>query len=106
DHGLDLGQIAEATIAKAAALSSDARFAAISASAVAHIAPTTTPPAPVYSVADADGTRLAEVKETARAVTFKLSKTDTPEFTRWLRDNAEPELRRLYETWKAAQQRG
>ena len=44
--------------------------------------------------------------ETARAVTFKLSKTDTPEFTRWLRDNAEPELRRLYETWKAAQQRG
>ena len=61
------------------------------------------PPAPIQSVTLPDGTSLAELKETARAVTLKLSKSDTPEFARWMRDNAEAELIRLYEVWQSEQ---
>ncbi|MEP2474344.1 plasmid partitioning protein RepB [Roseobacter sp.] len=50
-----------------------------------------------HSILLDDGTPVAEVKETARALTFKLSKTNTPEFVQWMRQNAETELRRLYE---------
>ena len=60
------------------------------------------PPAlPAISITLSDGTALAEVKETARAVTVKLSKTQTPEFARWMRENAEAELMRLYEAWQS-----
>ena len=58
---------------------------------------------PTLSIKHRDGTALAEVKETARALTFKLSKTETPEFAQWMRNNAEAELTRLYEAWKSEQ---
>lgn len=63
-------------------------------------------PSPALSVTLKDGTPLAEVKETARALTFKLSKTSTPEFARWMRDNAETELTRLYEAWRSNRKPG
>lgn len=58
---------------------------------------------PTLSIKLRDGTALAEVKETARALTFKLSKTETPEFAQWMRNNAEAELKRLYEAWQSEQ---
>lgn len=60
-------------------------------------------PSPTLSIKLGDGTALAEVKETARALTFKLSKSEAPEFAQWMRDNAETELTRLYEAWQSAQ---
>ncbi|WP_050525732.1 plasmid partitioning protein RepB [Pseudorhodobacter aquimaris] len=104
DHGFDLEQIA-ATLPFDTAQSTDDRFGMV-ADAVARMvkpkpADKTTP---TLSVKLEDGTPLAEVKETARALTVKLSKAQTPEFAQWMRNNAEAELRRLYEAWQSAQQ--
>lgn len=60
-------------------------------------------PYPTLSINFSDGTALAEVKETARALTFKLSKSEAPEFSQWMRDNAEVEFTRLYEAWQSEQ---
>lgn len=60
-------------------------------------------PSPTLSIKHPDGTALAEVKETARALTFKLSKSEAPEFAQWMRNNAEAELTRLYEAWQSEQ---
>ena len=57
--------------------------------------------APALSIRLGDGTQLAEIRETARALTVKLSKSDAPEFAQWIRDNAQTELTRLYEAWKS-----
>lgn len=85
---------------------SEDRFGLIS-TAIAHAAKAqvASTPAPFadLSVKLGDGTSLAEVKETARALTVRLSKTDTPEFALWMRENAEAELIRLYEAWKSDQ---
>ena len=51
-----------------------------------------------------DGKTLAEIKDSPRALTVKMSKVDAPEFTQWMRDNAEIELKRLYEAWKSDRQ--
>lgn len=59
-----------------------------------------------HVIVSSDGKTLAEVKDTPRALTVKLSKADTPEFTQWMRDNAEVELKRLYEAWKSGQKSG
>ncbi len=58
---------------------------------------------PALIVTNRDGTNLAQINETPRALTIKVSKSDTPEFAQWLRDNAEAELTRLYEAWQSAQ---
>jgi len=57
--------------------------------------------APALLITLQDGSPLAEVKETARALTLKLSKTGNPEFARWMYDNAQTELIRLYEAWQS-----
>lgn len=61
------------------------------------------PAPPAMSITLDDGTALAEIKETARALTVKLSKTQTPEFAQWMRENAETELKRLYEASQSDQ---
>jgi len=91
--GLDLEGVA----------TSDGRFDRLSAAVTAAQARDTTAPSPALSIALADGTPLAQVKDTARSVTLKLSKTETPEFARWMRDNAKAELTRLYEAWRSDQ---
>ena len=58
-------------------------------------------PSPTLSIKLGDGTVLAEVKETARALTVKLSKAEAPEFAQWMRNNADAELTRLYEAWQS-----
>lgn len=85
---------------------SEDRFSIVSKAVAAALEPSTAKqivPSPTLSITLNDGTALAEVKETARALTVKLSKSDTPEFAQWLRTNAEAELTRLYEAWQSDQ---
>jgi len=103
-ESINLEQIT-ATIALEAAKTSEDRFGLVSdairqtlKSKADKSALTST-----LSVKYSDGTALAEVKETARALTFKLSKSDAPEFAQWMRNNAEAELTRLYEAWRSEQ---
>lgn len=89
------------------AKTSEDRFVLVSAAVTRALkSQLPSPPAPfaARSVMLSDGAPLAEVKETARALTVKLSKTDTPEFAQWMRDNAEAELIRLYEAWRSGHQ--
>ncbi|MFC4670587.1 plasmid partitioning protein RepB [Seohaeicola nanhaiensis] len=83
---------------------SDDRFARVS-DAISRIgkAVGATKPA-AHMIVSSDGKTLAEVKDSPRALTVKMSKVDTPEFAQWMRDNAEVELKRLYEAWKSDQQ--
>lgn len=101
---VDLEQIAQA-LDLGTGTNSDTRFGLISAAA-AKSRPSLAKQAPALSTPTSitlnDGTALAEVKETAAAVTLKLSKAGTPEFAEWMRKNAETELTRLYEAWQSA----
>ncbi|MEN8833057.1 MAG: plasmid partitioning protein RepB [Pacificibacter sp.] len=92
-----------------AAKNSEERFGLISDAVTRALkakAPQAPSKPPALTISLNDGTPVAEVKETARALTFKLSKTDTPEFARWMRDNAESELTRLYEAWQSDKRSG
>ncbi len=104
DTAFDLEQMVGALDLEPAKSSED-RFAMISdALGRALAVKTTDTPAPATQIIKhRDGTALAEVKETARALTFRLSKSEAPEFARWMRNNAEAELTRLYEAWQSAQ---
>lgn len=82
---------------------SDDRFARISAAAAQHRKDAQAPSRPALSVMADDGTQLAEVKDSARALTVKLSKTQTPEFARWMHENAETTLKRLYQAWQTGE---
>lgn len=104
-HDVDLEQIAQ-TLDLDAAKTSDDRFGLISdavARALTAKATAKPAPSPTLTVKLGDGTVSAEVKETARALTVKLSKSEAPEFVQWVRDSAEAELTRLYEAWQSAQ---
>lgn len=85
---------------------SDDRFSMVSKAITQALKPKAAgkpAPSPTLSIKLGDGTALAEVKETARALTFKLSKSDAPGFAQWMRNNAEAELTRLYEAWQSEQ---
>ena len=85
---------------------SDDRFERVS-DAVSKIGQPASPVrAAAHMVISGDGKTLAEIKDSPRALTVKLSKVDVPEFAQWMRDNAEVELKRLYEAWKSDQQSG
>jgi ParB family chromosome partitioning protein len=102
---VDLEQVT-ATLQFNAAKSSDDRFGLVSDAitlALKSQAPDKPAAPPTLSIKLSDGTALAEVKETARALTFKLSKSDAPEFAQWMRNNAETELTRLYKAWQSEQ---
>lgn len=78
-------------------LGSDARFAALLAAAQER------PPAPpALPILHPDGTRLAEMKAGARALTLRFARTDAPGFADWLESRAEAELAALYDRWLAA----
>lgn len=105
NESIDFEQIT-AALQFNAAKSSDDRFSLVSdgvTQALKSKSPNKPAAPPTLSIKLSDGTALAEVKETARAVTFKLSKSEAPEFARWMRKNAETELTRLYETWQSEQ---
>ncbi len=92
--GLDLDKLAQ----------SDDRFARIRAAAAQYRKDAQAPSRPAaLSVMADDGTQLAEIKDSARALTVKLSKTQTPEFARWMHENAETTLKRLYQAWQTGE---
>ncbi|WP_040402774.1 plasmid partitioning protein RepB [Celeribacter baekdonensis] len=104
-HDVDLEQIAH-TLDLDTAKTSDDRFGLISdavAQSLTAKAAAKPAPSPTLTIKLGDGTVSAEIKETARALTFKLSKSEAPEFAQWMRNNAEAELTRLYEAWQSAQ---
>lgn len=85
---------------------SDDRFARVS-DAISRLGkPARSTESAAHMIISSDGKALAEVKDSPRALTVKMSKVDTPEFAQWMRDNAEVELKRLYEAWKSDQQSG
>lgn len=85
---------------------SDDRFARVS-DAISRLGkPARSTKSEAHMIISSDGKALAEVKDSPRALTVKMSKVDTPEFAQWMRDNAEVELKRLYEAWKSDQQSG
>ncbi|WP_102108991.1 plasmid partitioning protein RepB [Oceaniglobus roseus] len=86
-----------------APLSSDARFAKVVELAEGAQKPGRQAASPALSVAAADGTRIAELRSSAQALTIKVRKSTSPDFAAWLHRNAETELARLYEAWKADQ---
>ncbi len=91
---LKLGQLAR----------SDDRFARLSdAVSKSGKTPATAKNAQPPQVISHEGRTLAEIKDTPRALMLKLPKADTPEFTQWMLENAEAELKRLYEAWRSAQ---
>lgn len=104
-HDLDLTGIV-ARLALAEDAPSDARFGQVADAVGRHLkapASESQAPSPALSVTLSDGTQVAEIKDSARSLTVKLSKTETPEFARWMRENAEAELTRLYEAWRSDQ---
>lgn len=105
NDSVDIEQILSA-FESGTAKSSEDRFGLISDAvnrALKSSAANKPTPSPTLSINHSDGTALAEVKETARALTFKLSKSEAPEFTRWMLNNAEAEFIRLYEAWRSEQ---
>lgn len=101
DAELDLVTIAS-TLSFDGIQSSEDRFALISDATVPRNRPVDSPAAPpALSITAPDGTPLAEIKDSARSLVLKLSKTDTPAFAQWMRENAEAELKRLYEAWQS-----
>ena len=102
NDGVDLTALAAALDLDAIAQSDD-RFARLSAAATRHRK--AAPPSRTHalSVTADDGTPLAEITDTARALTLKLSKTQTPEFARWMHENAETTLKRLYQAWQTGE---
>lgn len=99
-HDIDLAALAD-DLTLPDALPSDDRFIRLADALARRLRPEAPAAPPALSVTHSDGTPLAEIRETPRALTLKLSKSNTPEFTRWLRDNAQTELSRLYDAWRA-----
>lgn len=95
DNDLDLGPIM-ARLPLDEAESSDTRFGLVSDAVTKALRSPALPSLPAQTITLADGTPIAEIKETGRALSFKISKTNTPEFADWLQQNAESELRRLF----------
>lgn len=108
DHSVDLTLLSGTLGTGSADLPSDDRFARLQDAVTRHTTQATTKTAghPALPVTGADGLKIAEVKSTARVVTIRIAKDQSPGFTDWMRDNAELEIQRLYEAWKSAQPSG
>lgn len=99
DRAIDLGTLCDRLAPELEPLPSDARFAQV-ADAVTQATARQIEKPPALSVTHDDGTRLAEVLNTPRALTIKLATADSPGFTDWMRGNAGTVLTQLYDAWK------
>lgn len=104
DNKLDLEALA-GSVQFAATPSSDARFEQLAQAVSTRLRGDAQPASgsPALPILLEDGTRLAELRPTARALTLKLTRADVPGFSEWLEENAEAELLRIYDSWKARQ---
>jgi ParB family chromosome partitioning protein len=83
---------------------SDERFALVAELAMkaGQPEPTQSGAPPALPVLHGDGSKVAEIKATPRALTIRFAGSEQPEFTKWMREHAEAEVLRLYEAWKSA----
>ena len=102
DDGINL-ELVVSTLRLDLVSNSDDRFSRVSdAVAKKQNAASNVSERPAFSITTQEGTPLAELTDSARALSVKLTKAHNPEFAQWLRDNAETELRRLYEAWQSS----
>lgn len=103
NHSVDLTMLSNSLGAGIAEMPSDDRFARLQEAVTRKITEAPTGPGgrPALPVTDTSGLKIAEVKSTARAVTIRIAKDESPGFMKWMRENAELEILRLYEAWKS-----
>ena len=103
DHSIDLAMLSSNLGAGIAELPSDDRFARLQQAVTRETAEAPSGPGgrPALPVTDTSGSKIAEVKSTARAVTIRIAKDESPGFMEWMRENAEREILRLYAAWKS-----
>lgn len=102
DTGLDLAKLAQDLGAEIAQLGSDDRFARVQlAAAKATEAPKEGDAPPALSVTAADGVTVAEIRQSPRSLTIRVSRQASPGFFDWLRLHAESEVLRLYDASRA-----
>lgn len=104
DEEIDIEGLVASVADVPPALGSDERFALVANLAAKSVQQGTTPPAspPALPVLHGDGFKVAEIKDTPRALTIRFVGSDQPAFTKWMREHAEAEVLRLYEAWRSA----
>lgn len=101
--GVDLGKLVAALPSDSQLLPSDDRFGLLFGAAAKQVTPTVDPQAPpALPITDPDGRQIAELKSSTRAVTIRFARSGNVDFADWVQTNAEQEIQRLYEAWKAA----
>ena len=103
DHSIDLAMLCSTLGIGIAEMPSDDRFARLQEAVTREITEAPAGPGghPALPVTDTSGSKIAEVKSTARALTIRIAKDESPGFMEWMRENAELEILRLYEAWKS-----
>lgn len=99
DSDLDLTRLAEGLGTQFHELSSDDRFSRLHQEALRATASEDRDASPAQAVTSPDGVSIAEIKQSARAMTLRFSRHGSPEFFDWMRQHAEEEIRRLYEAF-------
>jgi ParB family chromosome partitioning protein len=104
DKGIAIETLVAALPVASRDLGSDERFALVAdvAMKAAQSEATQVGSPPALPIVHADGSKVAEIKETPRSVTIRFTGSEQPEFTKWMREHAEVEVLRLYEAWKLA----
>jgi ParB family transcriptional regulator, chromosome partitioning protein len=104
DQAIDIDALIAALPAQSKAAESDDRFGLVADLALraTRQEPAQSAAPPALSVRHSDGSKIAEIKDTPRAVTIRVAASEQPEFTRWMREHAEAEILRLFEAWKSA----
>lgn len=99
DHGVDLAGLIGPGFGE---LASDDRFGRLQRAVTeATMAPVEEPPA--LPITDDDGTLVAEMKATPRALTLRFGRAASPGFHDWMRAHAPQEILRLYQAWKSGE---
>lgn len=103
DHGPDTAMIALSAVESAIDLDSDARFLRAFEAVKASISAGSDRPKAKARSAEVmldDGSKLAELRQGANALSIRMSTADNPEFTAWLSENAEKLFRQLHAEWR------
>ncbi|QBJ26457.1 plasmid partitioning protein RepB [Haematobacter massiliensis] len=103
-HIIDLEDLADRLPRAVAEGSSDDRFAHLQEAAIKAITkePSAQRASPALPITDDTGAVIGEVKVAPRALTIRLARNESSGFAEWMRENAEKEILRLYEVWKAS----
>lgn len=104
DKGIAIETLVAALPVASRDLGSDERFALVADVALkaAQAGATQVGSPPALPIVHANGSKVAEIKETPRSVTIRFTGSEQPEFTKWMREHAEVEVLRLYEAWQLA----